>query len=108
MRAARHAASTKNLAEADPLHPDAGCDILMVRVHQTRLAGALVLPHQACGGSPMDLLRSLLSLLQRKPPKKPTRSRRAGTGKSPARSGSRRGKRELTAAQAVREAELRG
>jgi hypothetical protein len=56
----------------------------------------------------MDLLRSLLDLIQRKPPKKSTRSRRAGAGKAPGKSGSRRGKRELTAAQAVREADLRG
>jgi hypothetical protein len=65
----------------------------------------------------MDLLRSLLDLIQRKqqkPPKlgptqqktrtKSSRSRRAGAAKT----GGRRGKRELTAAQAVREAELRG
>jgi hypothetical protein len=56
----------------------------------------------------MDLLRSLLALVQRKPPKKSRRSSHAGAGKSPAKSGSRRGKRELTAAEAVREAELRG
>ena len=56
----------------------------------------------------MDLVRSLLGLVQQKPAKKPARSRRATTGKAPAKSGGRRGKRELTAAQAVREAELRG
>jgi hypothetical protein len=56
----------------------------------------------------MDLLHSLLALVQRKSPKKSRRSPRAGASKTPGKAASRRGKRELTAAQAVREAELRG
>ncbi len=56
----------------------------------------------------MDLLQSLLGLVQRKPTKTATRSRRAGPVKAASKAAARRGKRELTAAQAVREAELRG
>ncbi len=56
----------------------------------------------------MDLLQSLLGWVQRKPPKKPAHAHRAGAPKVSNKAGARRGKRELTAAQAVREAELRG
>ena len=66
----------------------------------------------------MDLLRSLLGLVQPQPRElspgrkksrtKAARCRGAGAAKASGKSGSHRGKRELTAAQAVREAELRG
>jgi hypothetical protein len=72
----------------------------------------------------MDLLHSLLDLIQQKSRTKPPVSHRARAAKTSAKSGplpgkgkgkghgkgrhEGKGKRELTAAQAVREAELRG
>ncbi len=56
----------------------------------------------------MDLLRDLLNPKSPKARKKAASPRRAKSDKAAPKTSSRRGKRELTAAQAVREAELRG